>query len=213
MKVKNWMTANPLTVKPSTPVMEAAKLMKEHGIRRLPVVKEHDKVVGLVTHRNILEASPSAASSLSIHELNYLISRLEVREIMHPDPITVSPEDSVMEVIMMGHQKGIGAFPVLDRGRLVGIVSEADIFRAVMHIFGDKDTDSFVVLANVRLKERVGAVSRIASVAEGQNVPVLGMFSLPHRRTQGNRLYMRLHTSDPSKVVQALTEAGYKVEE
>jgi acetoin utilization protein AcuB len=193
--------------------MEAAKLMKEHGIRRLPVVKEHDKVVGLVTHRNILEASPSAATSLSIHELNYLVSRLEVREIMHSDPITVSPEDSVMEVVSMGHQKGIGAFPVVDRGRLVGIVSETEIFRAVMHLFGDKDTDSFVVLVNVRLKERVGAMSRIASVVEGQNVPVLGMFSLPHRRTQGNRLYMRLHTSDPSKVVQALTEAGYKVEE
>jgi acetoin utilization protein AcuB len=118
-----------------------------------------------------------------------------------------------MEVVSMGHQKGIGAFPVVDRGRLVGIVSETEIFRAVMHLFGDKDTDSFVVLVNVRLKERVGAMSRIASVVEGQNVPVLGMFSLPHRRSQGNRLYIRLHTTDPAPVAKALAEAGYRLEE
>ncbi len=212
MKIKNWMTSNPVTVKPETPVMEAAKLMKEHGIRRLPVVKG-EEVVGIVTHRNILEASPSAATTLSIHELNYLIAKLEVREVMQKGPICVSPEDSVVEVMMMGHQKGIGAFPVVDNGRLVGIVSEGDIFRAVMHLFGAKEKDSFVVLQNVRLKERIGAMSRIASIVEGLNVPVLAMFSLPHRRSEGNRLYIRVHTKDVAPVAKALAEAGYKLED
>ena len=113
MKIKNWMTSNPITVKPNTPVMEASKLMKEHGIRRLPVVKG-GKVVGIVTHRNLLEASPSAATTLSIHELNYLIAKLEVGEVMQKNPICVSPEDSVIEVMTMGRQKGIGAFPVVE---------------------------------------------------------------------------------------------------
>jgi len=212
MKIKNWMTSNPITVKPSTPVMEAAKIMKENNIRRLPVVKG-EEVVGIVTYRNILEASPSAATTLSIHELNYLVAKLEVREIMHKDPITVSPEDSVMEVMMMGHAKGIGAFPVVDRGRLVGIVSETEIFRAVIHLFGEQDQDRFVVLEDVRLRERVGAMSRIASVVEGLNVPVLGIFTLPHRRKEGNRLYIRVSTDDTAKVAQALQEAGYKLEQ
>lgn len=213
MKIKNWMTSNPITVKPNTPIMEASKLMKEHGIRRLPVVKG-DKVVGIVTHRNLLEASPSAATTLSIHELNYLIAKLEVGEVMQKDPICVSPEDSVMEVMMMGHDKGIGAFPVVDNGRLVGIVTETEIFRSVMHLFGGKEKgDKFVVLANVRLRERVGAMSRISSVIEGLNVPVIAMFSLPHRRSEGNRLYIRVHTDNVAKVKAALSEAGYKLDE
>lgn len=212
MKVKHWMTSNPITVKPNTPVMEASKLMKEHGIRRLPVLKG-DKVVGIVTHRNLLEASPSAATTLSIHELNYLIAKLEVKDVMQKDPICVSPEDSVMEVMMLGHQKGIGAFPVVDNGRLVGIASETEIFRAVMHLFGAKQEDAFVVLANVRLRERIGAMSRIASIVEGQNVPVLALFSLPHRRQEGNRLYIRVPAKDLEKARKALGGAGYKLDD
>lgn len=213
MKIKNWMTSNPITVKPNTPVMEASKIMKEHGIRRLPVVKG-DKVVGIVTHRNLLEASPSAATTLSIHELNYIIAKLEVGEVMHKDPICVSPEDSVIEVMTLGHKKGIGAFPVVDKGRLVGIVTETEIFRAMMHLFGgEEEGDSFVVLANVRLRERVGAMSRIASIIEGLNVPVIAVFSLPHRRSEGNRLYIRVHAKDLEQVKNALGEAGYKLDD
>lgn len=213
MKIKNWMTSNPITVKPNTPVMEASKIMKEHGIRRLPVVKG-DKVVGIVTYRNLLEASPSAATTLSIHELNYLIAKLEVKEVMQKNPICVSPDDSVMEVMQMGHEKGIGAFPVVDKGRLVGIVTETEIFSSVMHLFGGKEKgDKFVVLVNVRLRERIGAMSRIASIVEGLNVPVLSIFSLPHRRSEGNRLYIRVNTDKLAKVKKALSEAGYKLEE
>ncbi len=213
MKIKNWMTSNPITVKPNTPVMEASKLMKEHGIRRLPVVKG-DQVVGIVTHRNLLEAAPSAATTLSIHELNYLIAKLEVKEVMQKDPICVSPDDSVMDVMLMGQEKGIGAFPVVDNGRLVGIVTETEIFRSVMHLFGGKEKgDKFVVLANVRLRERVGAMSRISSIIEGLNVPVLSIFSLPHRRSEGNRLYIRVNTIKMDQVKKALSEAGYKLED
>lgn len=213
MKIKNWMTSNPITVKPNTPVMEASKIMKEHGIRRLPVVKG-DKVVGIVTHRNLIEAAPSAATTLSIHELNYLIAKLEVKEVMQKDPICVSPEDSVIDVMRMGHEKGIGAFPVVDNGRLIGIVTETEIFRSVMHLFGGKEEgDEFVALVNVRLRERVGAMSRIASIIEGLNVPVLSMFSLPHRRSEGNRLYIRVNTDKMDQVKNALSEAGYKLED
>jgi acetoin utilization protein AcuB len=156
MKVKNWMTSNPITVKPNTPVMEASRLMKEHGIRRLPVVKG-DKVVGIVTQRNLLEAAPSAATTLSVHELNYILANLEVSQVMRKNPVCVSPDDSVIDVMIMGQEKGIGSFPVVDNGRLVGIATETEIFRAMMHLFGGKEKgDDFVVLANVRLRERGG---------------------------------------------------------
>jgi acetoin utilization protein AcuB len=213
MKVKNWMTSNPITVKPNTPVMEASRLMKEHGIRRLPVVKG-DKVVGIVTQRNLLEAAPSAATTLSVHELNYILANLEVSQVMRKNPVCVSPDDSVIDVMIMGQEKGIGSFPVVDNGRLVGIATETEIFRAMMHLFGGKEKgDDFVVLANVRLRERVGAMSRISSIIEGLDVPVISMFSLPHRRSEGNRLYIRVHTGKLDEVKAALAEAGYNLDE
>ena len=212
MKIKHWMTRNPITVKLDTPIAEAAKLMREHNIRRLPVM-DKDRVAGIVTQRNLLEASPSAATSLSVHELNYLLANLTVGEVMTKDPILVSPEDSVIDVVLMGHEKGIGSFPVVDQGRLVGIATETEIYRAFMALFGSGEADSkLLVLKNVRLRERVGAMSRIASIIEALNVPVLSIFSLPHRQTPGNRLYIRLAAADTAPVVEALEEAGYILE-
>jgi len=212
MKIKNWMTSNPITVKPGDPILDAARLMKEHQIRRLPVV-DKDKVVGMLTHRNILEASPSAATTLSVHELNYLVSKLTVADVMRKDPICVSPEDSVLDVVLMGHEKGIGAFPVVDAGgRLVGIATETEIYRAFVGLLGTKDEDSMIVLENIDLTQRVGAMSRISSIIEGRGVPVLSMFSLPHRRKPGfHRLYIRVHTKDTAPVVKELAGQGYTI--
>ncbi len=211
MKIKHWMTSNPITVKPSTLVVEASKLMKEHGVRRLPVV-EKGKVVGMLTHRNIMEASPSAATSLSVHELNYIIANLKVSEVMSKDPLCVSPEDSVMDVVLLGQQKGIGSFPVVERGRLVGIVTETEIYRAFVALLGHGEEDEQVIsLENVRLMERVGAMSRIAGIIEQLNVPVLGIFSLPQRRHAGRRLFIRVVTKDKAGVEKALVDNGYKL--
>ncbi|MBI5524127.1 MAG: CBS domain-containing protein [Desulfarculus sp.] len=212
MKIKHWMTSNPITVKPGTPILEAAKLMRENQIRRLPVV-DKDKVVGMLTHRNILEASPSAATTLSVHELNYLLSKLTVADVMRKDPICVNPEDSVLDVVLMGHEKGIGAFPVVDaRGRLVGIATETEIYRAFVGLLGTKDQDSMITLENIDLSQRVGAMSRIASIIEGRGVPLLAMFSLPHRRSPGfHRLYIRVHTKDTAPLIQDLQAHGYTI--
>ncbi len=212
MKIKHWMTSNPITVKPGTPIMEAAKLMKENQIRRLPVV-DKDRVVGMLTHRNILEASPSAATTLSVHELNYLVSKLTVADVMRKDPICVSPEDSVLEVVLMGHEKGIGAFPVVDqRGRLVGIATETEIYRAFVELLGTKEKDTMLTLENIDLTQRVGAMSRIASIIEGHGVPVMAMFSLPHRRKPGfHRLYIRVHTKEIGNIIKDLQAHSYTI--
>lgn len=210
MKVKHWMTQNPITVKPSTPLVEAARLMKEFGIRRLPVV-DKGEVVGILTHRNILEAAPSKATTLSVQELNYVLEKLTVAKVMRKDPICVSPEDSVIDVVIMGHEKGIGAFPVVDsRGVLVGIVTENEIYTAFVHMLGN-GKDRIITLRNVRLTERIGAMSRIASIIEAHKVPVLAMFSMPMRRKPGSRLFIRVQTSDTTAIEKALEEKGYKV--
>ena len=110
MKVRNWMTPDPITVTPETLLMHARKIMDENRIRRLPVVDKKNRLVGMITLHRILEVLPSEATSLSKQERNYMLSRLKVGEVMKKDPVTVSPDDYVMDVIRVGQKEGIGAF-------------------------------------------------------------------------------------------------------
>jgi acetoin utilization protein AcuB len=125
------MAKNPITVGGETSISEAVKIMKENNIRRLPVVDDKDKLVGIVTERMILEASPSPATSLSIQEVSYLIEKMKVKDIMVKNPITIPPDANFKDVLLLCQEKRIGAFPVVENGEVVGIVTESDLVRFV----------------------------------------------------------------------------------
>lgn len=211
MKVKNWMSLDPITVTPDTQVTAAHKIMAENRIRRLPVIEHDGSLVGMITLRNIIEASPSAAEALSRHEMNALMDKLKVGHIMAKNPATCTPDDSVMDVMRGGHIKGIGAFPVVEGGKLVGIVTETEIFRAMVHIFGTHEGNSIVILGDVDLENNLGELSRIATIIEKVSVPVEAIFSLPQRSSGGHRVYIRVQTSRPRDVEKALIAGGYKL--
>ncbi len=176
-------------------------------IRRLPGVERGE---GGGSHpAPLLEAAPSQATTLSVHELNYALANLKVGEVMRRDPICVSPEDSMIEVVMLGHEKRIGSFPVVERGHLVGIVTETEIFRAFVAIFATGPGESIICLENLHLRESPGAVSRLAGLIEAQGAPVINLISLPQRRHPGDRLYVRIATRDPAPLLRKLQEAGY----
>jgi acetoin utilization protein AcuB len=209
MKVKHWMTRDPITVTPDTLAVEAQKLMKENKIRRLPVV-EKGKLVGIVTFRNLIEAAPSSATSLSIHELNYLIMKIKVKDLMKKNVFSVSPEDTVIEAIALGVEKGIGGFPVVDaEGRLVGIVTETQIARAMIQLFGTDVKNEIISLENVDLQP--GTFGRIVSQVEALGGTIISMFSLPRRTTDLLRVYIRMTPGKKEEVVQALQQAGYEI--
>ncbi len=130
-QVRDWMTPNPITIDVKTTLPEAHKLMKECHIRRLPVV-DHGKVVGILTLGDIREASPSDATSLSIFELNYLLAKLNVEKIMTRDPITIAPEATIREAAQLMLEHKIGGLPVVENEKLVGIITESDIFRVLV---------------------------------------------------------------------------------
>ena len=132
MRIRDVMTKNPITVDSETLVLDAQKIMQENSIRRLPVV-DKGKLVGIVTKHDLLQASPSPATSLSIHELNYLLARMKVKEIMKKNPMTLSPDTPFEEALKMGQDKKIGSFPVVENGKLVGIATESDIVRFLTH--------------------------------------------------------------------------------
>ena len=130
--VKDWMTANPITIAEDATLPDAHQLMKEYSIRRLPVVDRHGKMVGIVSQTAVREAEPSDATTLSIYELNYLLAKLQVKKIMTRDVISLKPNSSIAEAakIMLDHK--IGGLPVVEDEKVVGIITESDIFRMVV---------------------------------------------------------------------------------
>ncbi len=136
--VREWMTATPVTANIHTTLPEAHKLMTEKKIRRLPVLDD-GKLVGIVTRGDIRGAEPSEATTLSIYELNYLLAKLTLERIMHRDPVTVSPETTVHEAARIMLQNKIAGLPVVDGGKLAGIITESDIFRLVVKMWDEED--------------------------------------------------------------------------
>ncbi len=212
MKIKYWMTKEPITVTPDTLAIDAQKIMKENKIRRLPVV-EKGKLVGIVTFRNLIEAAPSSATSLSIFELNYLIMRMKVKDLMKKNVITISPEDTVVDAISLGMKHDIGGFPVMDHGELVGIVTETQISRAMMRLFGTNVKEEIVHIENVDLQ--TGTFGKIVAIVEKLGVTVVSMFSVPKRTTDLMRVYLRIKPDNKAKekVVAELKKTGYDIEE
>lgn len=129
--VRDWMSANPLTIGPKTSLHDAHKLMRERHVRRLMVV-ENDKLIGIVTLGDVQMAEPSSATSLSIFELNYLLAKLTIDEIMTRNPITVQVSATVRDAAKLMLDHTIGGLPVMDDDKLVGIITESDIFRVLV---------------------------------------------------------------------------------
>jgi acetoin utilization protein AcuB len=135
--VKHWMTRDVITITPDTSLSEAHRLMTEKRIRRLPVVDHHGKVVGIVTLGDVRSAEPSAASTLSVWEMNDLLAKLTVAEIMTREPVTISQEATISTVAEIMLEKKFSGLPVVDeQGKLVGIITESDIFRLVVREWG-----------------------------------------------------------------------------
>ena len=136
MLVKNWMSKNVITIDANDSMQNATKLLKEHGIRMLPVMKKN-RLVGIVTDRDLKKASASDATTLEIHELLYLLSKIKVKEIMTKDPITVPPDYTAEETAQVLMDSKISGVPVVaDNGQVVGAITQTDLFRVLISLTG-----------------------------------------------------------------------------
>lgn len=149
--VRDWMTREVITAGLDMPLTEADQLLVQNKIRRLPVVDENGRLQGIITFGDIRSARPSSASSLSIWEMNYLLSRLTLGEIMTRDPITVRPDDTIAVAAQRMLENTISGLPVVTaRGELVGIITESDIFRLVAHIWARAEGDDTAPYAHYK---------------------------------------------------------------
>jgi acetoin utilization protein AcuB len=202
------MTKNPVTVDSNTYVLDAQKIMGENNIRRLPVV-DKGKLVGIITQHDLLMASPSPATSLSIHELNYLLSKMKVKEIMKKNPVTFSPDTPFEEALRIGQDKKIGSFPVVDKGKLVGIATESDIIRFLTRALGTREEGSRITIEG--LGASLDELEKIIQIVNQHGTIILSMISLPRPEKKDWMIVLRLKTSEPDPLVKDFKKAGFNV--
>ena len=137
MLIREWMTKDAITVTVDTSMMKASKMLKENNIRRLPVVDDKGKIIGIVTDRDIKEASPSKATTLDVHELYYLLSEIKIKDIMTKNPFCVNVNGTVEKAAVVMRDKKVEGLPVVDDDdTVVGIITETDIFNVMIEITG-----------------------------------------------------------------------------
>jgi acetoin utilization protein AcuB len=182
------------------------ELMYKNRIRQLPVV-EGRKVVGIITDRDLREASASSATSLSVWELNYLLEQVKVKDMMTHDVITVSPETSVEEAARIINDNKIGGLPVVEKDVLVGIITESDLldlFIAVMGINGASTRIDVVMGDDPKAFE---TVSKIVQESGGAIFSV----GITEAKEAEKTYFFRLEPCDPIPIKTALQKAGYEV--
>lgn len=211
MLIRNWMTRDPITVEPDTPMMEAEHIMKENKIRGLPVMKGK-KLVGIVTDRDIKAASPSAATTLDMHELLYLLAKVKVKEIMTKDPITICDDDTVEEaaVVMLRHK--ISHLPVMsEKKELVGLITETDIFKVLTTLTGVYRGG---VQFGFELEDRSGSIKEVADVIRQFGGRMVSILTSYEDARQGYRkVFIRVLNLDRQRLkeLQSRLEKDFRV--
>ena len=175
MLVHERMSKQPITITEDTPINEAIKLMRDEKVRRLPVLNDEGELVGIVSEKDLLYVSPSPATSLSIYELQYLISKITVGQIMTTDVITVSEYTPLEEAARIMADNKIGGLPVMRNGKLVGIITESDLFRTFLEMLGAREMG---VRLSMLVPEQPGILADITcAIADmGGNIISLSTF-------------------------------------
>jgi acetoin utilization protein AcuB len=175
MLVGERMTRDPVVIHDDTPIDEAMKVMRDNKVRRLPVLNKKGALVGIVSERDLLYASPSPATSLSIYELHYLLSRIEVAGVMTKEVITVTEDTPLEEAARIMADNKIGGLPVMSDGELVGIITETDLFKIFLELLGAREMG---VRLTMLVPDEKGMLAKVTGkIAElGGNIVSLGTF-------------------------------------
>jgi acetoin utilization protein AcuB len=174
MLIQDWMAKDVMTVDENTSLMRATRVMKENNIRRLPVVS-HGKLIGIITDRDVKDASPSKTTSLDIHELYYLLSEMKVKDVMTDTPLTLSGKETLEKAALIMLNSRISGLPVVDDGgHLIGLLSETDVLRGFIHMTGIKDNAIQYVLD---LPDAPGSVTKVTGVLKNRQSRILSILT------------------------------------
>lgn len=208
MIVAKRMMRNPVSVDENDSMKKAMDLLRDREIRHLPVLKGGDKLVGIVSERDIKQASPSPATALEIREIYYLLDKVKVRQIMTRRPYTISSTAPIEEAALIMREKRIGCLPVVDDGRLVGILTETDILDAFIESMGVSGPGYRVELA---LPNRPGMLYEVLSLLKDFNVNIVSVATAAHDDPDMKILILRVETKSYKVLKAALKKAGHEI--
>ncbi len=170
MIIERRMTRNPVTATPDMSVAEASALMKREKVHRLPVLDKEHRLVGIISEKDLLYASPSPVSTLSIHEMAYLLSQLTVKKLMTHDVVTISKETTVEEAARLMVDQDLSSLPVIENNKLIGIVSKSDLFKILLELFGARH---FGVRMSFLVEDKPGAIAAISNELSKHGVDII----------------------------------------
>ena len=208
MFVSDIMTKNPVTVSPDLMVDEAALIMNKNRFRRLPVVKDGN-VVGFISDRDIMQVAPSPATTLSKYEVNSLLAKIKVKEIMSKKVYTIQANAPIEEAALMMCNNKIGGMPVISStGAIVGIITETDVFKAVVDIMG-------LTKANTRLTiqgdDKVRVVQNVSAVFANMGINITSLVSTQTGKKGKFELVVRADIDNVDEIKAKLAEKGYEL--
>lgn len=207
MDVKSYMTSTVVTVAEETKVLEALDMMKENDFHRLPVVK-NGRMVGLVTQEIIQENSPSTATSLSIHEMNYLLTKTTVGDIMQKKVLTIHADDLLEEAASRMRDQEIGVLPVVEEGnKIVGIITDKDIFSAFIDIMGYNNKGSRIVIDIP--EDHPGILEDITNILAEAQISINQI--AVYRKDHFTQVIIQMDSPDVNAIKEILTTSGYTV--
>lgn len=209
MRIKHIMTSPVVTIPSTMPVLEAANIMKEKKIERLPVV-DGDKLQGIVTKDGLLRSSPSTATSLSLHEMHYLFAKLTVAEIMSREVIIAHPEMTIENAVRLAQEKRVGCLPVVENGQVVGILTTNDFFYFLINpILGIGEKGSRLI---VRQCSDLSTIIQALQCAKDLGLEVLNAAYLKNRQGVNREFILHVNTEDAAELLERMRSKGLEVE-
>lgn len=191
MLVANWMTKEVVTITPDRSMMKASKVMKDKGISRVPVVDENGKIVGIISDRDIKDASPSKATTLDMHELYYLLSEIKIKDIMTKKVTTIRVDETVEKAAVLMLEGNFGGLPVLDENdKVVGIVTDTDVFKVLVEISGVYAGGSQVCL---QISTDPGSLTPVLALLKEHGARIMSIMTRNVPETEGMKdVYIRI---------------------
>lgn len=209
MYIKEYMHTNVITVSSDTLIHDAEKIMRDRKIRRLPVV-DQGKLVGIITRDRMREIRTSQAVPLSVWELNYLLAKMKVEDMMEKDVMTVTPDTTLEEGLALAQERGIGTLPVLEGKRLVGIITTTDIYKFGAQIFGFGKPG---VRLHIFECCKTGSLTEVVDIISKSGGTIHSLFHVTPPGIGREDCIIHLDTKDAAQIIRELQAKGYEVEE
>ncbi len=204
-----YMKANLITALPETSVLKARDMMNQNRISHLPVTDKEGRLLGIVTDRNLKEAWASPATTLSAHELTYVLQKLTVSSIMVKKIITATPDMTIERGARIIHANKIGALPVLKGEKLVGIITITDLMEVLLMALGLADDTRRL---SILVKDRIGVLADVGKLMAGNSINIRSMITVPLKNHEGVwQLMLRFNEESFAGAGKLLESEGYTV--